>query len=108
MKKGRCGTMTHDYKRNGTTTLFAALNVLEGKVIGKCMNKHRHQEYLKFLNQIDRSVPKDIDIHMIVDNYSTHKHEKVNEWMEKHPRFHVHFTATSSSFMTQYGGKILW
>jgi transposase len=99
MKKGRCGTMTHDYKRNGTTTLFAALNVLEGKVIGKCMKRHRHQEYLKFLNQIDRSVQKDMDIHMIVDNYSTHKHEKVNEWMEKHTRFHVHFTPTSSSWL---------
>ncbi|MBU4195053.1 MAG: IS630 family transposase [Planctomycetes bacterium] len=99
MKKGRCGTMTHDYKRNGTTTLFAALNVLEGKVIGTCMKRHRHQEYLKFLNQINRSTHKELDIHMIVDNYSTHKHGKVSEWMGRHPRFHVHYIPTSSSWL---------
>ena len=99
LKKGRCGTMTHDYKRHGTTTLFAALNVLEGTVIGTCMQKHRHQEYLKFLRIINRETPKDLDIHMIVDNYSTHKHEKVQQWINKHKRFHVHFIPTSSSWL---------
>ena len=99
LKKGRCGTMTHDYKRHGTTTLFAALNVLEGTVIGTCMQKHRHQEYLKFLRTINRETPKDLDIHMIVDNYSTHKHEKVQQWINKHRRFHVHFIPTSSSWL---------
>lgn len=99
LKKGRCGTMTHDYKRHGTTTLFAALNVLEGTVIGTCMQKHRHQEYLKFLRTINRETPKDLDIHMIVDNYSTHKHEKVQRWINKHKRFHVHFIPTSSSWL---------
>ena len=99
LKKGRCGTMTHDYKRHGTTTLFAALNVLEGTVIGTCMQKHRHQEYLKFLRTINRETPKDLDVHMIVDNYSTHKHEKVQQWINKHRRFHVHFIPTSSSWL---------
>lgn len=99
LKKGRCGTMTHDYKRHGTTTLFAALNLLEGTVIGTCMQKHRHQEYLKFLRTINRETPKDLDIHMIVDNYSTHKHEKVQQWINKHRRFHVHFIPTSSSWL---------
>jgi transposase len=99
MKKGRCGTMTHDYKRNGTTTLFAAMCTLTGHVIGACMPKHRHQEWLKFLRMIDKEVPRGLDIHVIADNYSTHKHEKVKEWLEKHPRIHMHFTPTSASWM---------
>ena len=99
LKKGRCGTMTHDYKRHGTTTLFAALNVLEGTVIGKCMSRHRHQEYLRFLRLIDRETPEDLDLHLIVDNYATHKHQKVKAWLAKHPRFHLHFTPTSSSWL---------
>lgn len=99
LKKGRCGTMTHDYKRNGTTTLFAALNVLDGTVIGKCMKKHRHQEYLKFLRKIKKEVPETVDVHMIVDNYATHKHEKVKNWLVRNKRFHVHFIPTSSSWL---------
>ena len=101
IKKGRAGTMTHDYKRNGTTTLFAALNVLDGRVIGQCMKRHRHQEYLAFLRRLEREVPKKLDIHLIVDNYATHKHAKVKEWLEKRPRFHVHFTPTSASWLNQ-------
>ena len=99
MKKGRCGTMTHDYKRNGTTCLFAALNVLEGKVIGTCFPRHRNVEFRHFLRQIDRETPKGLAIHMILDNYGTHKHPKVKDWLEKHPRFHLHFTPTSSSWL---------
>jgi len=99
MKKGRCGTMTHDYKRNGTTCLFAALDVLEGKVIGSCYPRHRNIEFRKFLRQIDRSVPAGLDIHMILDNYGTHNHPKVKTWLEKHPRFNLHFTPTSSSWL---------
>jgi len=99
MKKGRCGTMTHDYKRNGTTCLFAALNVLEGKVIGTCFPRHRNVEFRHFLRQIDRETPKGLAIHMILDNYGTHKHPKVKAWLEKHPRFHLHFTPTSSSWL---------
>jgi transposase len=99
MKKGRCGTMTHDYKRNGTTCLFAALNVLEGKVIGSCYPRHRNIEFRKFLRQIDRETPKDLAIHMILDNYGTHNHPRVKAWLEKHPRFHCHFTPTSSSWL---------
>lgn len=99
MKKGRCGTMTHDYKRNGTTTLFAALDLLEGKVMGTCMPRHRHQEWLKFLRLIDKQVPKTLDIHMIIDNYGSHKHPKVKKWMKSHPRFHEHFTPTGSSWL---------
>ena len=99
MKKGRCGTMTHDYKRNGTTCLFAALNLLEGKVIGSCYPRHRNIEFRKFLRQIDRETPKDMTIHMILDNYGTHNHPKVKTWLEKHPRFHCHFTPTSSSWL---------
>ena len=99
MKKGRCNTMTHDYKRNGTTTLFAALNTLDGSVIGTCMKKHRHQEWLKFLKLIDREIPKDKEVHLIVDNYATHKHLNVNKWLAKHPRFTVHFTPTSASWL---------
>jgi transposase len=99
MKKGRCGTMTHDYKRNGTTTLFAALNVLDGTVIGECMSRHRHQEFLKFLRRLDREFPADLDLHLIVDNYGTHKHDKVKTWLARHPRFQLHFTPTSSSWL---------
>jgi len=99
MKKGRCGTMTHDYKRNGTTCLFAALNVLEGTVIGTCFPRHRNTEFLKFLRQIDRSVPKGLSIHMILDNYGTHNHPNVKNWLSKHKRFHLHFTPTSSSWL---------
>ena len=99
MKKGRAGTMTHDYKRNGTTTLFAALNVLTGMVIGQCLPRHRHGEFLKFLRRIDREVPKGLAIHLILDNYATHKHENVAKWLVKHPRFHLHFTPTSSSWL---------
>ena len=98
LKKGRCGTMTHDYKRNGTTTLFAALNVLDGKVIGECLPRHRHQEFLKFLRRIDREF-EGLDLHLIVDNYGTHKQPKVKRWLSKHPRFHLHFTPTSSSWL---------
>lgn len=99
MKKGRCGTMTHDYKRNGTTCLFAAMNVLEGKVLGACYQRHRHIEFLKFLRTINREVPGDVDVHMILDNYGTHGHPKVKAWLAKHPRFHLHFTPTSSSWL---------
>jgi transposase len=98
-KKGRCGTMTHDYKRNGTTTLFAALNVAEGKLIGSCMPRHRHQEFIKFLRLIDQETPADLDLHLIVDNYATHKHPRVKSWLAKHRRFHLHFTPTSSSWL---------
>lgn len=99
LKKGRCGTMTHDYKRNGTTTLFAALNVAEGKLIGTCLPRHRHQEFLKFLRLMDRQTPTDLDLHLIVDNYATHKHPKVKSWLKRHQRFHLHFTPTSSSWL---------
>ena len=99
LKKGRCGTMTHDYKRNGTTTLFAALDMAEGKVIGTCMDQHRHQEWIKFLDLIDRQTPKKLDLHLIVDNYSTHKHPRVKSWLKRHPRFHQHFIPTSSSWL---------
>ncbi len=99
MKRGRAGTMTHDYKRNGTTTLFAALDVLKGEVIGQCMKRHRHQEFLAFLKTIDRHTPKALDIHCIVDNYATHKKQEVRDWLIKHPRFHFHFIPTSSSWL---------
>jgi len=99
IKKGRCGTMTHDYKRNGTTCLFAAMNVLEGKVLGSCYPRHRNIEFLKFLRTIDREVARELDIHMILDNYGTHSHPKVKAWLEKHPRFILHFTPTSSSWL---------
>lgn len=99
MKKGRCGTMTHDYKRNGTTCLFAALNVLEGTVIGTCYPRHRHQEFLKFLRRIDRETPRNRELHLILDNYGTHSHPDVKQWLAKHPRFHLHFTPTSSSWL---------
>jgi transposase len=99
MKQGRPGTVTHDYKRNGTTTLFAALNVLTGEMIGQCFSRHRHEEFLSFLKVIDREVPKGKSIHIVLDNYSTHKHENVAKWLEKHKRFHLHFTPTSSSWL---------
>ena len=99
LKKGRCQTMTHDYKRNGTTSLFAAMNTADGRVIGTCMNKHRHQEWLRFLNLVRRSTPKDREIHLICDNYATHKHAKVKAWQQRHPRFHFHFTPTSASWL---------
>ncbi len=99
LKKGRCGTMTHDYKRNGTSTLFAALNVADGTVIGSCMKRHRHQEWLAFLRQIDKETPDNLDLHLVLDNYATHKHKNVKKWLEKHPRFHLHFTPTSSSWL---------
>ena len=99
MKKGRAATMTHDYKRHGTTTLFAALNVLDGKVIGRCQPRHTHKEWLKFLRQIDRETPKGKTLHLIADNYATHKHPVVKAWLDKHPRFVMHFTATSASWM---------
>ncbi len=99
MKKGRAGTMTHDYKRNGTTTLFAALNLLEGTVFGQCLPRHRHQEFLKFLRQLDREFPPELDLHLIVDNYGTHTHPVVRAWLERRPRFNLHFTPTSSSWL---------
>jgi transposase len=99
MKKGRCGTMTHDYKRNGTTTLFAALSMIDGKVIGDCMPRHRHQEFIRFLRKIDGETPTGLDLHLIVDNYGTHKHPRVKSWLRRHPRFHLHFTPTSSSWL---------
>jgi len=99
LKKGRAATMTHDYKRHGTTTLFAALNVLDGQVIAQCQPRHRHSEWLKFLRQIDRATPKDKMLHLIADNYATHKHPTVQKWLAKHPRFHMHFTPTSASWL---------
>jgi transposase len=104
MKKGRSGTMTHDYKRNGTTTLFAALNVLDGTVIGRNMKRHRHQEFLRFLNVIERDVPAGKVIHVILDNYSPHKHEKVRQWLARHPRWTFHFTPTSASWLNAVEG----
>ena len=101
MKPGRAGTMTHDYKRNGTTTLFAALDVLTGKVIGQCLPRHRHEEFLKFLNTVNREVPKRLQVHLILDNYATHTHEDVEKWLRRHKRFHLHFTPTSSSWLNQ-------
>jgi transposase len=99
LKKGRAGTMTHDYVRHGTTTLFAALNVADGTLIGQCQDRHRHQEWLKFLQLIDAQTPADRDLHLILDNYATHKHPKVQKWLAKHPRFHLHFTPTSASWL---------
>lgn len=99
MKKGRCGTQTHDYKRNGTTTLFAALSMLDGRVIGDCMPRHRHQEFIRFLKKIDNETPAGLDLHLIVDNYGTHKHPRVKSWLKRHPRFHLHFIPTSSSWL---------
>ena len=99
LKKGRCGTMTHDYKRNGTASLFAALNILDGKVIGECYSRHRHQEFLKFLRRLDREFQMEVDLHLILDNYGTHGHARVKSWLEKHPRFKLHFIPTSASWL---------
>lgn len=99
LKRGRCGTMTHDYKRNGTTTLFAALNVLDGKVIGECHTRHRHQEWLRFLRRLDREFPSKLKLHLVMDNYGTHKEPHVQRWLKKHPRFVCHFVPTSSSWL---------
>jgi transposase len=99
MKPGRAGTMTHDYKRHGTTTLFAALNVLTGTVIGQCQPRHRHEEFLRFLRRIDNEIPTNLAIHMILDNYATHKHPDVRAWLQRHPRFNLHFTPTSASWL---------
>lgn len=109
LKKGKNGTWTHDYVRHGTCTLFAALNYLEGVIIGKCAERHRHQEYLAFLKQIDRETPVKMSLHLIVDNYCTHKHDKIKKWISRHPRFHVHFIPTSSSWLNlveRFFGKI--
>ena len=99
IKQGRCGTMTHDYKRNGTTTLFAALNVLDGTVIGRCMQRHRHQEFIRFLNAVEAEVPAGKLVHAILDNYAAHKHPKVMQWLKRHPRWTFHFTPTSASWI---------
>jgi len=99
LKKGRCGTMTHDYKRNGTTTLFAALEIVQGKVIGQCYQRHRHQEFLKFLRTLDKEFPGQVPLHLVMDNYGTHKHENVRNWLKRHPRFVLHFVPTSSSWL---------
>jgi transposase len=99
MKKGRCGTMTHDYKRNGTTTLFAALEVLQGRVVGQCYERHRHQEFLRFLRILDHEFPGTISLHLVLDNYGTHKHPSVQAWLKRHPRFVCHYVPTSSSWL---------
>jgi len=104
LKPGKCATMTHDYKRNGTTTLFAALNVLDGTVVGRCMKRHRHQEFIKFLNAVERKVPAGKIIHVILDNYGTHKHPKVDKWLSNHPRWVFHFTPTSASWLNAVEG----
>jgi transposase len=104
MKKGRAGTMTHDYKRNGTTTLFAALDVLEGKVIGRCMQRHRHQEFIRFLNTLEANLPDGKDVHLILDNYKTHTHPRVRAWLARHKRFTFHFTPTSCSWLNAVEG----
>ena len=104
MKRGRAGTMTHDYKRHGTTTLFAALNVLDGTVIGRNMQRHRHQEFIRFLNAIEAQVPVQKSIHAIVDNYATHKHPKVRQWLARNPRWTFHFTPTSASWLNAVEG----
>ena len=104
LKPGRAGTMTHDYKRHGTTTLFAALNILDGTIIGRNMKRHRHQEFIRFLNLVDAQVPKRKAIHAIVDNYATHKHPKVREWLKRHPRWTLHFTPTSASWLNAVEG----
>ena len=99
LKKGRCGTMTHDYKRNGTTTLFAALEVAQGKVVGQCYARHRHQEFLKFLKHLDKEFAGDLKLHVVMDNYGTHKHPRIQSWLRRNPRFIPHFVPTSSSWL---------
>jgi hypothetical protein len=106
LKKGRCGTMTHDYKRNGTTTLFAALEIAQGKVVGQCYANHRHQEFLRFLNAIEAAVPAGKLVHVILDNYGTHKHPRVGAWLMRHPRFTFHFTPTSASWLNAVEGFV--
>jgi transposase len=104
IKPGRCGTMTHDYKRHGTTTLFAALNTLDGVVLGRCMQRHRHQEFIRFLNAVERAVPAGKLVHAILDNYASHKHPKVKAWLERHPRWTFHFTPKSGSWLNAVEG----
>ena len=104
LKPGKCGTMTHDYKRNGTTTLFAALNILDGTVVGRCMSRHRHQEFIRFLNAVERAVPAGKVVHAIVDNYAAHKQPKVLNWLADHPRWTFHFTPTSASWLNAVEG----
>jgi transposase len=104
LKPGRCGTMTHDYKRNGTTTLFAALDVLDGRVIGRCMQRHRHQELIRFLNTTEAEVPPGMLVHLILDNYGSHKHSKVRAWLDRHPRFVFHYTPKSASWLNAVEG----
>jgi transposase len=104
MKRGKAGTMTHDYKRHGTTTLFAALDILSGKVIGQCMLKHRAVEFVRFLRRIDKATPPELDLHLILDNYAAHKAPAVKRWLERHPRFHLHFTPTSASWANAVEG----
>jgi transposase len=99
LKPGRCGTMTHDYVRHGTTTLFAALNLIDGTVIGRCMQRHRHEEFIRFLNAVEREVPAEKSVHAVLDNYATHKHPKVLAWLARHPRWTFHFTPTSASWL---------
>ena len=99
LKKGRCGTMTRDYQRNGTTTLFAALEIAQGKVVGQCFARHRNQEFLKFLRRLDQEFPGEVQLHLVMDNYGTHKHPNVQAWLKKHPRFVSHFIPTSSSWL---------
>lgn len=99
LKKGQAKTATHDYRRHGTTTLFAAIELITGNVVSQCLPRHRHQEWLKFLRQIDEEMPAELDLHLIVDNYATHKHPSVKKWLAKHPRFHMHFTPTSASWL---------
>ena len=101
LKKGRCGTMTHDYKRHGTTTLFAALAVLGGRVIGQCFERHRHQEFLRFLRRLDQEFPGPVPLHLVMDNYGTHQHPKVRDWLQRHPRFVSHFVPTSSRWLNR-------
>ena len=104
LKPGKCGTMTHDYKRHGTTTLFAAFNVLDGAVLGRCMQKHTHQEFIRFLNTIEADIPAGKIIHVVLDNYATHKHAKVRAWLDRHPRFVFHYTPTSASWLNAVEG----
>jgi transposase len=101
LKPGRCGTFTHDCVRHGTTTLFAALEILEGKVVGECFPRHRHQEFLKFLRRLDDEFPAQLTLHLVVDNYGTHKHARVQSWLKRHPRFRLHFIPTSASWLNQ-------
>ena len=103
LKPGRGQTMTHDYKRHGTTTLFAALNIADGRVLGTCMGKHRHQEWLKFLRLVNKTTPVGKQLHLIADNYATHKHPKVQSWLARHKRVHMHFTPTSASWLNMIG-----